>query len=218
MKRLIIRFLVLTALLSAICTFSYADPITLLAGQRVSYSGTAVIQGAGGAYNASSSISFSLSGDGSTLTITVANSGSDFPSSGALLTGIGFSANSSTGTPVFSSTASAMATYTSFGGGTGLWTVNPVNSNSNGLTFGGSLAIQTTGTATFTLTGGAVQSVMLNNVDFSYAPGAKATGIPGPISPPATPTPEPATIALLGSGLGALALRIRRRRNKFQDQ
>lgn len=211
MKMVTFRCCILSALLCSICALSYAAPVTLLAGQSVTYSGTAVIQGTAGQYNAYSSTTFTLSADGKSLTIVAGNTNNGNDSQGAVLQQISFTVTSTAGTPVYNSSVSAIATIGGVGGGTNLWSISPNGGNSYrlGAVGGNLLSVNQSGTVVFALTGGVVQSLTFDNLVFTYVPNGTGTGVPSPVTPPA-PVPEPATIALLSTGLGAMALKFRK--------
>lgn len=202
--------LMVTMILLTLSAIVSADPVTLTPGQSVTFSGRGSVQGA----PAFSDVTFTLSADGSALTIRLSNSNNGNDSWGSTLGLTNFTATSSSGAAVFSTSQSVIGTYTGSGvsGTTGIFSVGPSSpSNPNVYSVGpaGSRLLINTGiTGTFNLSS-PVRSLTLDNVTFNYVPTGSLVGVAGPVRPAVVP--EPATLALLGTGLAAM-VGIRRRK------
>ena len=174
-----------------------ADPVTLTAGGSTSF----VYQSPNFAGSVAFA-TFSLSADGTTLTVSVTNNSNN----GTFVSGLGFD---TTPNVALQSSAATAGWTASAGPGGGLGSFELIafgNGNPNRLSQGESA------TATFVFTG----PVSSLTIDQSIA---HLTSLPNGQSekPPGLQTPEPATLFLLGSGMLALGAKIRRSRKKGQE-
>ena len=198
--------LVVAALLLLCPVAAFADSATLSNGQSVTFTYVAA-----GFPNSTASATFTYNQAAGTLTMVLTNTASD----NIRLTEIGFSSNMVvSGSPVITYASGTTANFV-FGTqslqGTFSLGVNSTTGNDSAvLNDGESL------TVVFTLSNPpALLEIGDSQVHLQSLPNGQSQKPHGTITPSdPTPTPEPATMLLLGTGLAGVASRLRKRRNK----
>ena len=198
-------FLAIAALLLLSPASAFADSATLANGQSVTFNYVAV-----GFPNSNATATFTYNQVAGTLTLVLTNTSTD----NIKLDEIGFSSNLVVaGTPVITN---ALGTFANFVAGTqtlqGTFTLG---ANANG---GNDVDVLNDGeslTVVFTLDGvpPALLEIASSQVHLMSLPDGNSQKPEGTT----TPTPEPASMLLLGTGLAGIASRLRKRRNRAKE-
>lgn len=182
-------------MLMALNTVAYADPVTIVQGQSVTFIYQST-QFAG----SSAQATFTLQGN--QLTINYTNTSNN----GTFLSGIGFDTTPNLNVTNASFSAGSQWQFSDHGGGLGGFEARVFGNGNNGR-----LAPGQSGTVVLT-----VSSVPASlTIDLTRA---HLTSLPnGNSEKPAGAVPEPATVLLLGSGLAGIAAKMRRRRKLSKE-
>ena len=198
-------FLAIAALLLLSPASAFADSATLGNGQSVTFNYVAV-----GFPNSTATATFTYNQVAGTLTLVLTNTSTD----NIKLDEIGFSSNMVVaGTPVITN---ALGTFASFVAGTqtlqGTFTLG---ANANGGNDADVLNDGESLTVVFTLDGvpPALLEIASSQVHLMSLPDGNSQKPEGTT----TPTPEPASMLLLGTGLAGIASRLRKRRNRAKE-
>ena len=198
-------FLAIAALLLLSPASALADSATLANGQSVTFNYVAV-----GFPNSTATATFTYNQVAGTMTLVLTNTSTD----NIKLDEIGFSSNMVVaGTPVITN---AIGTVANFVAGTQtLQGTYSLGANASG---GNDAAVLNDGeslTVVFTLNGipPALLEIAATQVHLMSLPDGNSQKPEGTT----TPTPEPASMLLLGTGLAGIASRLRKRRNRGKE-